>query len=102
MFAARTDGPEIVLGRGAWCKRVDKRDASNDAQRRWDPRARLSRNIGDRVMICHGEIGATLVEIVGIRDDSHGERWRVTRIAGDTPCAPGAVWLMGAPKARTR
>lgn len=81
-------GGVIACGRGAWVK-----EAGTDGDKRFDPHARLARNIGDGLVVQwpDGEAAAIVTGIEG----GWRESWTV-RAAG---IPDGAVWVMGGPKA---
>jgi hypothetical protein len=71
----------LELGRGAWVKTV------GEDERRFDASARLSRNIGDRLIVGWGarwqDVAA--VEITAITGKNFRESWAVRVLCGDTP-----------------
>lgn len=89
-FAGEHRGGVVSCGKGAWVKL-----AGTDDERAWDPIRRLVRNLGDGIVVLHGELGVAYAIVTGIHGGAWRETWTVHAIHGE-PIADGAVTVMPA------
>lgn len=90
-FAGEHRGGVVSCGRGAWTKTAGE----VDGERVWDPARRLVRNMGDGIIILHGELGVGYAIVTGIHGGAWREAWTVRAMHGG-PIADGAVTVMPA------